>query len=271
MKFQNIEMVFRRIIYYLKIWLLMSRNSFIVALNQKKLLFIFLLGKILRFTFFTAFLYFLVIGADTIAGYNSNQIIFFFLTFNLVDVISQFLFREVYKFRPLIITGDFDLILTKPLNPLFRVLLGGADIVDLITIPPLFVALYLVGSKLTPTSLEAAMYALLIVNSLMIATAFHIAVVSMGIITLEIDHTIMIYRDLTNLGRLPVDIYKEPLRGILTFLIPVGIMITQPAKVFMGFFSLSGVLVSFALGIVSIFGAYRFWNYALKKYTSASS
>ena len=214
---QNSKKVLRRIIYYFKIWLLMSKNSFIAVMSQKKLLFIFLLAKILRFTFFIAFLYFLVMGAESIAGYTVTQIIFFFLTFNLVDVTSQFLFREVYRFRPLVVTGDFDLILVKPFSALFRVLLGGADIIDLITIPPLLITIYLVGVQLEPTTLEVIIYTLLIVNSLMIATAFHIAVVSMGMITLEIDHTIMIYRDLTNLGRLPVDIYKEPLRGVLTY------------------------------------------------------
>mgnify|MGYP001562258428 CR=1 FL=1 len=268
---QNSKKVLRRIIYYFKIWLLMSKNSFIAVMSQKKLLFIFLLAKILRFTFFIAFLYFLVMGAESKAGYTVTQIIFFFLTFNLVDVTSQFLFREVYRFRPLVVTGDFDLILVKPFSALFRVLLGGADIIDLITIPPLLITIYLVGVQLEPTTLEVIIYTLLIVNSLMIATAFHIAVVSMGMITLEIDHTIMIYRDLTNLGRLPVDIYKEPLRGVLTYLIPVGIMITQPAKVFMGFFSLWGVIVSLSFGVLSIFTALRFWNFALKKYTSASS
>jgi len=40
---------------------------------------------------------------------------------------AQLLFRDVYRFRPKVVSGDFDLILVKPINPLFRVLLGGAD------------------------------------------------------------------------------------------------------------------------------------------------
>ena len=81
----------------------------------------------------------------------------------------------------------------------------------------------------------------------------------------------MIYRDLTSLGRLPVDIYKEPLKSILTFLIPVGIMVTLPAKALMGLVSPSGVIVSLGIGIAAIFVAKRFWSLALKRYTSASS
>lgn len=261
----------KRLIYYFKIWALMSKNSFSVWLNRKKLVSLFLLGKVLRFVFFTTFLYFLVRGAGSIAGYTTNQVIFFFLTFNLIDIMAQFLFREVYRFRPLIVSGDFDLVLTKPMSALFRSLMGGADVIDLMTIPPLIIAIIYVGGLLNPTLVQTTYYLLLVINSLLIAAAFHIAVLGLGIITLEIDHTIMVYRDLTNLGRLPVDIYKEPLRGVLTYLVPVGIMVTLPAKVMMGIFTPIGILASFVLGPGSLFISLKLWNRALKKYTSASS
>lgn len=260
-----------RLFYYIKIWLMMSKNSFLVMLTQKKIFALFLFGKILRFGFFAAFLFFLVRGADSLAGYSINQTMFFFLTFNVIDISAQFLFREVYRFRPLIISGDLDLVLVKPMNTLFRVLMGGADFMDLVTIPPLLFAVVYLGGLLNPSTLQATYYVLLIINGLLIAAAFHIAVLSLGIITLEIDHTIMIYRDLTNLGRLPVDIYRQPLRGVLTYLIPVGVMITLPGKALMGLVTPFGVLASFALGLVVIFASLKFWKFALTRYTSASS
>lgn len=249
----------------------MSKNAFLMTLSSKKLFAMFLIAKLLRFGFFTAFLFFLVKGSDSLAGYSINQTIFFFLTFNLVDVTAQFLFREVYRFRSLVVSGDLDLVLAKPMNSLFRVLMGGADVIDFVTIPPLIAAVIYVGNLLGPTMLHTAFYVLLMINGLLIATAFHIAVLSLGIITLEIDHTIMIYRDLMNLGRLPVDIYKQPLQGIITYLIPVGVMITFPAKALMGLITPLGIIVSFALGAVLIFTSLKFWNYALRQYSSASS
>jgi ABC-2 type transport system permease protein len=111
----------------------------------------------------------------------------------------------------------------------------------------------------------------LIVNAFVIATAFHIAILALAIITLEIDHTVMIYRDLTNLGKLPVDIYKEPLKSFLTYLVPIGIMMTVPVKALIGMISFIGVVGSVAIGCLSIFLALKFWRFALKKYTSASS
>lgn len=261
----------KRIGYYLKIWLVMSKNSFMVMLSRKLLLGLFLLGKLLRFGFFASFLYFVVKGAGGLAGYNIIQIIFFFLTFNVIDVFAQFFYREVYRFRPLLVSGDFDLVLVKPMNALFRALMGGADVIDLVTIPPLLFAVVYVGRMLDPSTAQVIYYVALVINGLLIATAFHIAVISMGIITLEVDHTIMIYRDLTNLGRFPIDIYRQPLRGVLTYLVPVGMMITLPGKALAGLVKPTTVIFSFGFGLIVIFLSLKFWNFALKRYTSASS
>ncbi len=261
----------KKINYYAKIWWLLTKNAFLIVSGQKIAVAFFLAGKIFRFILFIAFLYFLVSGAGGISGYSANQAIFFFLTFNLVDVVSQFLFREVYRFRPKIISGDFDLTLIKPVSPLFLSLMGGADIIDLITLPPLFLMIFVVGSSLDPSILGIVTYLILIINSLLIATAFHVALISMAIITLEVDHTIMVYRDLTSFGRFPVDVYKEPLKSFLTYLIPVGVMMTFPAKALMGNISPQLILISFGVAIIALYFSGRFWKFALKKYTSASS
>lgn len=261
----------KRFFYYLKIWWMMSKYAFVVFLSNKVAVLIFLLGKILRFSFFIAFLFFLLKGTKSLAGYDIYQVMFFFLTFNLIDVSSQFLFREVYRFRQQVISGTFDLTLAKPINPLFRVLMGGADIVDFITIPPLVFAVWYVGSYLSPSPVTILIYILLIFNGIIIAASFYIFIISFGIITLEVDHATMIYRDIEDLGKLPIDIYREPLKSVVTYLIPIGVMVTLPAKVFMGLISPAGVLTGISLGLGLFFLAVKFWNYAVRFYTSASS
>ena len=127
------------------------------------------------------------------------------------------------------------------------------------------------GAKLGPSAVSVFLYILLIINSLLMSTAFHILVVSMAIITLEIDHTVMIFRDLSRLGTVPIDVFKQPLRGFITYVVPIGIMLSFPAKAFLGLLDWNSVIASFVFGITSIFMTLRFWNFAIKKYTSASS
>lgn len=268
---KEIVKILKRLTYYFKLWFMMSKNAFLIIMAQRKVLSIFLVGKVLRFVFYLSFLYFLTKGAGDLAGYSSLQVIFFFLTFMIIDTTSQFFFREVYRFRPLVVSGDFDLIMVKPMSSLFRVLLGGADIIDLITIPPLYIFTYYVGSQLHPSPSNILVYFVMLFSGMLITTAFHIFVISFGIITLEVDHTVMIYRDLSAMGRFPVDIYKEPLKSILTFVVPVAFMMTFPAKALMGLIDFKLIILSLFLAVLFIVFSLRFWKFALTKYTSASS
>lgn len=108
-------------------------------------------------------------------------------------------------------------------------------------------------------------------NSLVLATAFHIIVLAIGILTTAVDHTIMIYRDITSMGRVPTDIYKEPLKSIVTFILPVGILMTFPAKAMMGLLSFWGIIISISISVVVFYLSLTLWRYALTKYSSASS
>ncbi|MBI2022115.1 ABC-2 family transporter protein [Candidatus Daviesbacteria bacterium] len=190
----------------------------------------------------------------------------------MIDTLAQFLFREVYRFRDLVVRGDLDLILIKPINPLIRVLLGGADILDLFILILIAIILFLFGiNNITTNLFHWFLYLLLIANGLIIAAAFHIFVLGFGITTTSIDHLVLFYRDMSSMLRIPVDLYTQPIRLILTFLIPLGLMITLPAKALMNLVSPDFVIVSFLIGSCLFWLSLKYWNFCLKQYTSASS
>lgn len=232
---------------------------------------IFFISKLIRYSMFMAFLYLLMNGLSSLGGYTKEHMLLFYLVFNLIDTSAQLLFREVYRFRPLLISGDFDFVLSKPINPLIRVLMGGPDFIDLgILIIILSVTIYVIAILHIPP-LATLIFIFMILNSLLIATALHICVLAIGIMTFSIDHLIMIYRDLTSLVRLPVDIYTQPLRTLITFVLPLGVMFTFPPKVLLGLLSWQYIIISFLLGTGGLFLALKFWHHSLKFYQSASS
>lgn len=257
---------------YFKAWLLMTINSIQTSFASRWGAILFILGKIIRFGFFL-FLIIIVVGkTKVLAGYNLSQVIFFFLTFNLVDILAQALYREAYRFRGLVTSGDLDLILVKPVHPLLRVLFGGVDILDMITLIPLLILIiYYAGKIGSLTGFSIVLYFLLVVNALLLATAFHIAALAIGVLTTAVDHTMWIYRDLTSMGRIPVDFYSGFIRALLTFVIPVGVMMTFPAKALMGFLSLPLIFFSFELGVILFWFSLKFWGWSLSRYSSASS
>lgn len=239
--------------------------------HSKTSLLLLLTGKLMRFFIFAMFLFYLVSGIDSLAGYNREQVIFIFLTFNFIDIVSQFLFREIYRFRPQIISGDFDLVMVKPMRPLFRAALGGADFIDFLTIPPLILAMLFYASKLDPTLASGLMYILLLFNGLVIAAAFHIFILAFAVVTLEIESVLWLFRELLNLGKVPLEVYRQPLRTALVYLVPVATMVAVPAKALMGFIDPKDIFISLVLGFVFMLLSFKFWEFALTRYTSASS
>ncbi len=257
---------------YVYLWWKLTSYASQVAFSSRLGALFFIIGKIVRFFLFLAFLILLGTKTNIIAGYSLNQMIIFFLTFNLIDTLPQFFFREVYRFRQYVVTGDFDYFLLRPLSPLFRSLFGGSDVFDLSILLLSVIFIIIVAIKLPAISLlQISMYVLLILNAFLIAMSLHIIILSLAIMTTEIDNALMLYRDLTQMGRIPIDVYKEPIRGILTFIIPVGIMITFPTKVLLGILSLPLVMVSYGVSLMLFGISILFWRHALKLYASASS
>lgn len=261
-----------KIIHYFKIWKKYTINSFSIYLDSRFGAVIFLIGKLLRFFFFFGFLFLLLSNTKNLGNFNIYQMAFFFLTFNLIDTSTQLLYREVYRFRPMVVEGRFDYVLLQPISSLFRSLCGGADLLDLVMLVPIVITTIYIALRLPHLSLtNTILYVVLIINSLILTTALHIIVLAVGILTTTVDDTIMIYRDITSMGRIPIDIYREPLRGLLTFIIPVGVIMTFPAKALFGLLSLTYIFISFGIALILFYLSIKLWRYALIKYTSVSS
>jgi ABC-2 type transport system permease protein len=257
---------------YFSVWFMMTGISFQIFIVSRISTFIFLAGKVFRIVFFLLFLVFLVSKTKLLAGYNVWQILLFYMTFNLIDATTQMLFREVYRFRTQIVNGNFDLVLVKPVNTLFRSLFGWTDLLDFVTIVPfiLFIVFILFHIPML-NFLRIFLYLVFIVNAFLIASAFHIFVLSLAVLTTQIDQTLMIYRDVTSMGRIPIKIYQEPIRSIITFVIPVGIMMNFPVDAILGKLPFVYSIIAFMVSFVALLGSILFWNYSLKRYTSASS
>ncbi len=257
----------------MKIWLILASIT-----AQPELLnfyegIIFLFGKTFRFLFFFVFLFVILSASKTMAGYDRNQVIFFFLVFNLVDIISQFLFRGVYNFRQLVISGDFDIHLIKPVPSFFWPIFGWTDIFDFFTLVPLwaYFVWFTVTNSLFASLGSVLVFILLLANSIFLSFSIHLFVSAVCVLTTEIDHLIMVYRDFEGMGRFPTDIYQKGIQYFLTFTVPVVILVTVPAKAFLGLLSIQWVFLALGLSGAFFIGSFLFWNYAISKYSSASS
>ncbi len=226
-------------------------------------------GKLLRFGFFYWLLTRLSSQIQQVAGYSFNQLIIFFLIYNLLDMLGQMFFRGIYFFRDDVVTGRFDLMLIKPLNTLFQIMTKRTDFLDL---PLLGLVIALLIFKSHPVDLiTVIMLVLSLSPSFILILSAHIMVACIGVITTEVDHTIMIWRDLCSMARVPTDIYVTLIKIFLTIIVPITLAITFPAKVLLQALSWPLVILTLVISIFYYLACLKFWQYALKQYSSASS
>ncbi|WP_218081992.1 ABC transporter permease [Anthocerotibacter panamensis] len=80
-----------------------------------------------------------------------------------------------------------------------------------------------------------------------------------------------VLRGLLEAGRYPMAAYPAAYRFFFTFVVPVAFLTTVPAEVFLGRSQLLLLLEAGGLAGGLLLFAHRFWSFALRYYTSASS
>jgi ABC-2 type transport system permease protein len=258
---------------YATVWFIHASNAVQETFVNRWSNAFFFFGKAIRLSMSLIVLLLVRQATKGFGNYTTDQMIVFFLTYQFIDIVSQIFYRGVYSFSNQVRRGEFDFYLARPINPLFRALTGTPDINDVIfLIPNLIVTAFVLSTlDITITFSSAILFAALLINSFLIVTALHIIVLTIGVITTEVDGVIWMYRDLIRLGQFPVSIYAEPLRFLLFFMIPIGFMITIPAEVLLNTKPTYSIVVATIMGVGSFLLSLKIWNWGLKQYSSASS
>lgn len=259
---------------YTKVWLRLTRLQFSSQIANSRGAAIFLLfGKLFRLASAFLILYVVVGRARQLAGYSLAQAIFVLALFNFGSTTIQLFFRGVYMFRQKVVDGTFDFYLLNPLSELFYSLFSYTDPLDLLLVIPYG---YIVGWAWLNAGYSFSFFHLfLLISSLIILSLFvfslHVLIIGIGIRYLEVDNTVMLYRDIEKMAAFPIDIYGKGVGGFLTYIMPFALMATIPAKFVFGLTSPTILLGFLLLALAYVKGALWFWQKSLKKYASASS
>ena len=80
-----------------------------------------------------------------------------------------------------------------------------------------------------------------------------------------------VLRSFLYIGRFPLNSFSISLRVFFSVFIPIAFITTIPSEVFLGISQLWKILLEVIVAMVFLFTSRKFWLYALKFYTSASS
>jgi ABC-2 type transport system permease protein len=268
---KTIKMTSGKLRIYWQLWSTMAKYSLAEVMVNRATSVLFFLGKGIRFAMMLFFLLLIKQNIHGMAGYTTDQVVVFFLTYQFTDTLAQILYRGVYIFSWQVRSGELDFYLAKPINPLFRILTGKPDIIDVFFfIPSTLLSMYIIAQlNVSVTLTSALVFLAMVINGFLITTGFHILVVCLGVMTTEVDNAIMLYRDTVALSKFPVTIYGEAIRIALFFLVPVGIMNTLPAQFLLQLQPSMSVFLAGAIGLGFFALSLLTWRFSLRKYTSA--
>tara|TARA_B100000886_G_scaffold72994_1_gene46844 strand:- start:114 stop:908 length:795 start_codon:yes stop_codon:yes gene_type:complete len=80
-----------------------------------------------------------------------------------------------------------------------------------------------------------------------------------------------VLRSFLYVGRFPLNSFSFPLRIFFSVFIPIAFITTIPSEVFLGLSQFWKIFLEFIVAIVFLITSRKFWIYALKFYSSASS
>jgi ABC-2 type transport system permease protein len=80
-----------------------------------------------------------------------------------------------------------------------------------------------------------------------------------------------VLRSFLYIGRFPLDSFSLSLRIFFSVVIPIAFITTIPSEVFLGLSELWKILLEINVAILFLVSSRKFWLFALKSYTSASS
>lgn len=259
---------------YIRLFLLFARQSFSSDVANVLDFWTYVVGKFIRVGFFLAVLFSIFRLTPTLGGYNFPQVLLIFATYNCIDLATQLLFvRGMHRLQDLVRRGRFDAVLTYPISPLFYSAFRIIDYMDLVTLVPMF---FIIGWALkhlaiTFTVAYVITYLLLVLNGIFIVFSVNVAIASFTFWTYELEHTWWLYRFTLQAARYPIEIFRQPFRFVLTWVLPLGLIVTFPVKALLGILTWQFAVGAFLFAGIFFFCALSFWRYALTHYSSASS
>ncbi|EHI70130.1 ABC transporter permease [Streptococcus ictaluri] len=209
----------------------------------------------------------------SLEGWTFEQIAFIY-GFSLIPKgIDHLFFDNLWAIgQRLVRRGDFDKYLTRPLNPLFHVLVETFQVDalgELLVAVLLLVSTY---SSVEWTYLKVFLFLVTIPFATLIYTSLKIATASIAFWTKQSGAVTYIFYMFNDFAKYPMSIYHPILRWVISFMIPFAFTAYYPAAYFLKgqglLFNIGGlVLVSLLFLGLSL----KIWHLGIDAYESAGS
>ena len=262
------------VLRFINLWLAFFRNSLSRDMEYKMN---FIMNLFIDSIFYGSYFFlFSVIFSyvDTLGDFSKDAVIIFLIITYLTDSVFVFLFgSNTFQVNRMVVKGDLDLLLLRPINSLFFISFRYVAVYSIISI------ILLSGLLLRMTSVYPEPIGL--INYLAFFISFSLGVLILYSLEFLVSCLVFWYKnfsvggwlcsELTKYSRRPDSIYSGVLRKLLFSFFPMAMISSLPARMLIfgpNYYMLLTQLfiTTFAL-LLTVF----VWNRGLIRYDSASS
>lgn len=169
--------------------------------------------------------------------------------------------------------GGLDFLVLKPASTQFLVSTRRVIIWRAMDVVLGFMVAMVASVSLGRTFPAAAVlqFLVMIACGLTIIYSFWLALATLAFWLTRISNIEMVFWNVFEAGRYPVDIYRTPIRLGLTYIIPLAFLTTFPAEVLLGRPGSLGVITAVLVAGLSLTAASSFFRFGLRCYSGASA
>lgn len=215
----------------------------------------------------------LLLKIPSISGWTFEQLV---IILGLVDILSAFVWGAIYGNMKELVNdinrGNLDLYLTKPANSQFLV---STKEISFNIFPRILVGLFLVAygllinNRLTIPSLVVILIS--IPSSILISYSIWFMTVTTAMFFGRLANVAELFPNALDIARYPVNIFPPFIQFLFTFIVPFTLIGFVPANIILGKTSYYVLILAPVSAFLLLYLSSRFWNFALRHYSSASS
>lgn len=219
------------------------------------------------------FIYILFTQTNTVSGWDKQQVICLYLTFSATsDLFNIFIRDNLRKFIELVRTGQLDTYIMKPLNLVFLLsLMSGRLAYYVIFRFFLAVGLLIYFAPHTAPVFPWLLYLGFLITGLIGVYSVIFMLHTLNIWLIRMDNLTDLANSSFELAKVPLNAWPNFIRWILIYLFPIGILSTFAVRALFNQIGITDLFISLIISGALFIVSQKFFVFALRRYSSASS
>ena len=210
----------------------------------------------------------------SIAGWTKYEIMFIISIYLLfTGVLNSFIVPSLQYLSQTIRDGTMDFYIIKPVNVRFlmSVMKFSFDY-HFKNVLSLVVVFYFLGKlQVSPNLGQWLAFGMMSVLGLAVFYNLFFIATTTSFWLINTSNLDFLFAEIMDAGKYPVNIFRGGLKVVFYYLLPIGFIASFPASILLGKFDYSQLFYLLLFAGLTAFISQKFWNFALKHYSSASS